>query len=492
VLALKSDGTVWSWGINTSGQLGTQPISGSLTVFPPARVQGLSNIQSIAAAFSSSFAVGRDGTVWAWGSNWQGQLGDGTTTERLSPVALNTISDVRSISTSGDSTYVIKNDGTLWSWGSNIYGLLGNGSSASSSLVPVKVVGLSNVRAVASEYTHTIALQADGTVWTWGNNISAGGVPVQVNGLTNATAVAAGTLTLLALKADGTVWMWGNGQPTPARVEGLSGTRAIAAAAGQHMAIMSDNSLQMWGYNGYGELGDGTLIGRNIPAPVKWLAVVATPKFSPEGSTYVFPKDVAISCETDGAVIHYTTNGAEPTESDPIINSGGTLRIDSSVMVKAKAWKNGWTPSKVSSTSYTIGVTSPPPPATLQLILAASSPDPNQAAALDSILFLRDPFPIVNAANLLAQAPDRNTRVILFVTNLQLAQGEAASSVTVNLIGSNNQSYDIAAEDVRPVPDFSFTQVVFRLPDNLAPGTCTIKLKAHGQESNSATIRIKS
>ena len=126
----------------------------------------------------------------------------------------------------------------------------------------------------------------------------------------------------------------------------------------------------------------------------------------------------------------------------------------------------------------------------MRLILNESGSDPNLAAALDSILFLRDPFSVINAANLLNQGSDKNTRVIIFVTNLQLTQGETSSSVVVNLIGSNNESYELVAEDVRLVPDSSFTQVVFRLPNNLAPGTCLIKVKAHSQESNSGAIRI--
>lgn len=131
-------------------------------------------------------------------------------------------------------------------------------------------------------------------------------------------------------------------------------------------------------------------------------------------------------------------------------------------------------------------------PAPLQLMLDESGPGANQAAALDSMLFLRDPFPIVNAANLLYKGTDHNTRVVVFVNNLQLAQGETSSSVIVNLISSNNQPYDVAAEAVRLVPTYSFAQVVFRLPSNLSPGTYTLKVKAHGQESNSGTIRIRS
>jgi hypothetical protein len=123
--------------------------------------------------------------------------------------------------------------------------------------------------------------------------------------------------------------------------------------------------------------------------------------------------------------------------------------------------------------------------------LDESGPALNQAAALDSILFTRDPFPVVNGADLFNLGSDRNTRVIFFVMNLQLLQGETSSAVTVSLIDSNNQTYDITAEDVRPVPNFPFAQVVFRIPDTTAVGTCIITVKAHGQTSNAGSIRIR-
>lgn len=135
---------------------------------------------------------------------------------------------------------------------------------------------------------------------------------------------------------------------------------------------------------------------------------------------------------------------------------------------------------------------SPSPSASpIQLLLDTSGPSLDQAAALESLLFLRDPFPVVNGADLLNLGVDRNTRVIIFLTNLQLPQGETSSSVVVTLTDSNNQSYDIAAEDVRPVPNFDFSQVIFRLPDNLPAGTCTLTIKARGQISNAGTIRIR-
>jgi hypothetical protein len=132
-----------------------------------------------------------------------------------------------------------------------------------------------------------------------------------------------------------------------------------------------------------------------------------------------------------------------------------------------------------------------PTPTPMQLVLDTSGPAVDQVAALDSILFLRDPLPVVNAADVMHQGSDRNTRVIVFVTNLQLSQVETSSSVVVNLVDVNNQSYDIPAEDVRAVPDSNFTQVIFRLPNDLPAGTCTLKINAHGQFSNAGSLRIR-
>jgi hypothetical protein len=122
------------------------------------------------------------------------------------------------------------------------------------------------------------------------------------------------------------------------------------------------------------------------------------------------------------------------------------------------------------------------------LFMEESGPVLDQAVALDSLLFIRDPFPVVNPS-VLYQGADRNTRVLVFVTHLQLLPGEPSSSVIVHLVDSNNQSYDIPAEDVRRTS--SPVQVTFRLPNNLAVGTCTVTIKAHAQVSNAGTIRIR-
>ena len=132
-----------------------------------------------------------------------------------------------------------------------------------------------------------------------------------------------------------------------------------------------------------------------------------------------------------------------------------------------------------------------PASAPMQLLLDGAGPAFDQIASLDSTLLSRDPFPVVSSADIFSTGSDRNTRVTLFVKNLQLAQDESASSVVVNLLDDNNQDLDVPAEAVRPVANTDFIQVIFRLPTNLAFGPCTVRIKAHGQMSNAGTIRIR-
>lgn len=124
------------------------------------------------------------------------------------------------------------------------------------------------------------------------------------------------------------------------------------------------------------------------------------------------------------------------------------------------------------------------------LMLEESGPAPQQAAAFESLLFTRDPFRVKSIVDWFNLPPGQNTLVMIFAQNLRLNQGETTSDVIVNLIDGNNQSFDVPASDVRAVPNVDLTQILFRLPDALAPGTCTVTIKAHGQTSNMGTIRI--
>lgn len=124
------------------------------------------------------------------------------------------------------------------------------------------------------------------------------------------------------------------------------------------------------------------------------------------------------------------------------------------------------------------------------LMLEDSGPAPQQAAAFESWLFTRDQFRVKSIADWANLPPGQNTLVMIFAQNLRLNQGETAASVIVNLVDANNQNFDVPAADVRAVPNVDLTQVQFRLPDALAPGTCKVSIKAHGQTSNIGTIRI--
>jgi CSLREA domain-containing protein len=154
--------------------------------------------------------------------------------------------------------------------------------------------------------------------------------------------------------------------------------------------------------------------------------------------------------------------------------------------------QRGATFSRVVNGTVDIGaVEEPTGSAPMQLLLDTSGPAANQVAALDSLIFFRDPFPVFNSGNFLNTSPDKNTRVIIFVRNLQLSPGEPASSVVVSLTDGNNQSTDIVADDVRPCPGVDFSQVTFRLPNSLPAGTYLLAVKWHAQLSNSGSVRIK-
>lgn len=150
-IALKNDGSVWSWGYNRFGQLGraaSESCSNYTCGTTPAQVTSLSGVIAIAGGGFHTTILKDDGTVWAWGYNRYGQLGDGTTTDSSTPMQVTGLSGVNDISSGYVHSVALKNDGTIWAWGYNRYGQLGNGTTTNSS-TPVQVTGLSGVIAIS-------------------------------------------------------------------------------------------------------------------------------------------------------------------------------------------------------------------------------------------------------------------------------------------------------------------------------------------------------
>ena len=244
----------------------------------------------LTASFSPTVA---QETVYGWGWNGDGQLGDGTVIDRSTPILLRSLSGVVAIAVGSGHSLVLLSDGTVRAWGDNSYGQLGDGTTIDRSM-PVPVNGLTAVVAIAGGGSHSLALLTDGTVRAWGMN-SLGQLgngtsldqttPVPVSGLSGVMAIAAGKFHSLALLADGTVHIWGlnaslqyvagsgfEGPTFPVRW--LSGAVAIAAGGFHGLALLSDGTVRAWGGNGYGQLGNGTTAYGLVAIPVSDLTGV--------------------------------------------------------------------------------------------------------------------------------------------------------------------------------------------------------------------------
>ena len=170
-LALDSHGVVWGWGFNGDGELGYAGCISPCST--PTRVTGLSNVLAIAAADWHSLALRSDGTVWAWGSNASGQLGyTGCFFPCPTPTQVPGLSNVVAISAGGTHSLALRSDGTVWAWGKNSYGELGYTGCTSPCPTPTQVSGLPGVVAIAVGRNHSLGLASDGTVWTWDSTAS--------------------------------------------------------------------------------------------------------------------------------------------------------------------------------------------------------------------------------------------------------------------------------------------------------------------------------
>src|SRR5207344_929569 len=179
------------------------------------QVSGLAGVTAVETGHYYSMALKSDGTVWMWGWNKFGTLGDGTTTNRSVPVKVSGLANVVVIAGARDHTLAVRSDGTVWSWGWNKYGQVGDGTKNNNKLTPVQVAGLTGVTRVSAGAEHSMALTSAGVVWAWGHNndgqvgdntVTSRSRPVRVSGIANVVEIGNGRLHSLAIESDGSAW----------------------------------------------------------------------------------------------------------------------------------------------------------------------------------------------------------------------------------------------------------------------------------------------
>jgi alpha-tubulin suppressor-like RCC1 family protein len=240
--AVKIDGTLWSWGRNNL--YGTLGLNDVVNRSSPVQVGGLTNWSQVSAGQNFCLAIKTDGTLWSWGVNSAGQLAQNNTTDRSSPVQIGSLSNWAMVTCGQVHAAAIKTDGTLWSWGSNYIGQLGIGSGyGTNRSSPTQVGSLTGWSSVGCGARVTLAVKTDGTLWAWGrndlgllglNDTAARSSPVQVGALTNWAKTAGGYVHSVATKTDGTFWSWGfnsNGELGQNNTTSLSSPVQVGALA---------------------------------------------------------------------------------------------------------------------------------------------------------------------------------------------------------------------------------------------------------------------
>ena len=336
---------LWTWGKNNKGQLGV----GDLTYYSsPVQVGALTTWSQISVGLVSSFAVKTDHTMWSWGQGqYYGQLGHGNTTNYSSPVQIGALTTWLQVASGMYHTSAVKTDGTLWAWGRNNAGQLGNGESGGAGYSsPIQIGALTTWLKVANSYSSSFGIKTDGTLWAWGKNVEGQlgqenttnySSPVQVGALTTWSAVQCGEWNVFATKTDGTLWAWGEGNDgplgqgnttdysSPVQVGALTTWTAQlngggSGTTGRCVAIQNDGTAWLWGAANYGALGHNN--STNYSSPVQLGALATWSKI-----TSILKSTAAI--KTDGTLWAWGDN----TTGE--LGTGNTTSTSSPVQVGA-------------------------------------------------------------------------------------------------------------------------------------------------------------
>jgi alpha-tubulin suppressor-like RCC1 family protein len=439
VLARKTDNTLWAWGWNIAGQVGDNTTTNRNK---PVAVTGISGVTVIGAGDDHSLAAKGDGTTWSWGANWSGQLGDGTSgVGRRIPGQVPGLAGIVQVAAGGPHSFAVSNDGHLWTWGSNVNGQVGNGASSERELSPV-ALGLFPLARVDGGVAHSIALTDDGTVWSWGDDRTGfqSRIPVAISapnflfkaapatfnppgpGGNDTFNVTLSTTTPGAppiyYTTDGSDPLEG-GPSVPnngtvfvdrsftlrARVFKTgyapsdisqtvyvltprnpsfspSGGTVFAPTTITFFCTVETSSLYTVYYttlnrdpiagtdpSGPCNNPSSLVVNSNVTvramvtragwansgvAIATYSVKVGTPTFTPPAGSYSSAQTVRLNTVTPGALIHYTTDGTQPTQSSPSVASNGTVSVGGSLVLKVRAYLPGWPASDLGWAVYTL------------------------------------------------------------------------------------------------------------------------------------------
>jgi len=336
----------WAWGSNDVFQLGDGT---STPRYLPNPVSLLcTGVIAVASRGKCSVALKDDGSVWAWGDNQSGQIGDGTTVYRSEPVRTLVVSQIIAVAAGGHHNLALRSDGTVWAWGFNTFGQLGDGTTVSRS-TPVQVRRLTGIVAIGAGWHHSLALDVDGRVWAWGLNrdgqlgdgsTTDSPLPVQAVDLNEVVAISGGEFHSMAVRSDGSVRTWGDnywGQIgdgtrtdrwTPVQPVGLSSGFVAVHGSDHSMALRGDATVWGWGFNHYGQIGDGTTVTMRL-TPVQTVNLTSVIKII-AGAFH------SLALHDDGAISSWgwNLNGALGTGDTydrivpgPVVGLGGVRDI---------------------------------------------------------------------------------------------------------------------------------------------------------------------
>ena len=332
---------LWTWGDNSYGQLGhgdTTSLSSPVQVGTDAWILTAANsYQQYGMA-----AIKPDNTLWMWGKNTTGQLGQGNTTDYSSPVQVGALTDWEKVSAAPDHTVAIKTDGTLWAWGSNSQGALGNGTTWNTSS-PVQIGALTTWTEVAAGASQTtFAIRADGTLWNMGSTSQgksgrgAGAAsvssPVQVGSSTDWATVYCGGKSNVGIQTDNTLWVWGQGADgvlgnggtsnvsAPVQIGAAVWSKAEATQISMMIATRTDGTLWTWGRGNFGGLGLGNTTYYSSPKQVGALTDWDQPSCG---------RNYAGCLKTDGTIWCWGYNGGGALGQGDTTNRSSPVQVGS-------------------------------------------------------------------------------------------------------------------------------------------------------------------